>query len=454
MDSNYSGKNHIITPESKAELIRKMSGKSKNYLENNRLNSSVRTKELQKYCDFKNLPGFKKLHLHRAVAAQMGVMNPFFLCHEGVAKDQTYIQGERYLNFSTYDYLDLNCSAPVNQAAVEAVSNYGTSASASRLVAGERPVHRNLEKALAGFYQVEDCIVFVSGHATNIWVLCQLFNKEDLIIYDSLIHNSIITGAQFSGASRISFPHNNYDRLKEILEENRTRYKRTVIVTEGLFSMDGDIPDLPRLVELKKSYACFLMVDEAHSLGTLGHSGKGLAEHYQMSPDNIDIIMGTLSKTLCGCGGFIAGKQELVEYLKFTAPGFVYSVGMSPALAAASLAALKELQAHPEKVKKLQQNSSYCKEYAQSLGLDTGSSAGTAIVPVIVKNSLVAGILTTNLYQRKINVLPIIYPAVEENAARLRFFLSAAHSREQIAKALDITAEEYIQAKKTAEYKQ
>lgn len=452
MTTEKNKKSFGISPDDKARLIKKMRERTTGHVpSDSRLSNGFSYNVQKDLCTFKNIPGYKKLHIHRAVATQMGIMNPFFLCHEGLAKDTTIINGNTFLNFSTYDYLDLNGSDLVNEAAAKAIKNYGTSASASRLVAGERPVHLELEKALADFYGVDDCITFVSGHATNIWVLCQLFGKNDLILYDSLIHNSIVTGSQFSGAKRIAFPHNNYARLKEILHEHRKNHKRAVIITEGLFGMDGDIPDLPGLVDLKKKHGCFLMVDEAHSLGTLGLSGRGIAEHFNMSAGNIDIIMGTLSKTLCGCGGFIAGKNELIEYLKFTAPGFVYSVGMSPVLAAASLEALKQLQARPEQVKKLQNISSFFLSYAKSLNLDTGKSLGTAVIPIIVRNSLVAGILTTYLFQNNINVMPIIYPAVEENSARLRFFLSAAHSKKQVKQALDITAQEIIKARELAQ---
>ncbi len=402
-------------------------------------------------CDFSQIPGYKKLHIHRAIASQAGIMTPYFLCHDTVAKDVTYIQGKKYLNFSTYDYIDLNGSERLNEAARQAMEKYGTSASASRLVSGERPPHRELEGSIANFFGVEDCIVFVSGHATNVWTIAQLFSRNDLVVYDALSHNSIIQGALISGAQRLSFPHNDYEALEKLLLAHRANYKRAVIVAEGLYSMDGDMPELPQLVELKKRFKCFLMVDEAHALGVVGRTGRGVAEHFGVPGTDVDIWMGTLSKTLCGCGGFIAGSKPLVEYLKFTSPGFVYSVGLAPPLAAASNEALKILLEEPERVARLQANGRYFLEYARKKGFDTGNSQGYSIVPLIVGNSLVAGLLSSSMFQRGINVMPIIYPVVEDSCARLRFFLSAAHKEEQIRQALDICAEELPRVQSLAE---
>ncbi len=436
-----------ISAEDKARLISQMRRKGpvqepaprpKQIQSKNRAsNSSILTE----------IPEYKKLNTMWTVIENLGIENPFFLCNQSLSKDTTVVNDKRLLNFSTYDYLDLNGSAAINQAAWEAMEKYGTSPGASRLVAGEKPVHQELEKALAEFFQVQDCLTFVSGHATNIWTLCQLFGHHDLIVYDSLIHNSVLKGAQFSGAHRIAFAHNDLEHLQRILEEHRFQFKKAVIVTEGLFSMDGDFPDLPSLVDLKNRYQCFLMVDEAHSLGTMGPQGRGITDHFGIQSTHVDIIMGTLSKTLCGCGGFIAGKSELIKYLKYSAPGFVYSVGMSPPLAAASLAALSQLQASPQKTARLQEISAYFLEYARCQGLDTGQAAGIAVVPVIIKNSFLAAVLSRMLIQKNINVLPIMYPAVEEKKARLRFFLSAAHTEAQVRQAIDVTAKELPRAR-------
>jgi 8-amino-7-oxononanoate synthase len=215
--------------------------------------------------------------------------------------------------------------------------------------------------------------------------------------------------------------------------------------------MDGCLARLPDLAAIKKKHGCFLMIDEAHSLGVVGRAGRGVAEHFALPPSSVGVWMGTLSKTLAGCGGFIAGSADLVEYLKFTAPGFVYSVGLSPPLAAASRAALAVLEREPERVARLSTLGTYFVEGARRRGLDIGTAGGYAIVPVIVGNSLVAGYLATALFARGINVQPIIHPVVEEGAARLRFFLSSAHREDQIDRALDLVVEELPAARKRAE---
>lgn len=385
-----------------------------------------------------------KLSFERLVelGAKIGLRNPLFLCHDRAAKATTCIEGKEYLNFATYDYLDLNTHPEITAAVAKAAEKFGTSAGASRLVGGERPPHRELEKTLADLYEVEDCIAYVSGHACNVSTLGFLYGSRDLILYDGLAHNSLMQGARLSGATRVAYPHNDADALEELLKERRSAHKRAVIVTEGLFSMDGNIPDLPRLVELKKKYDCMLLVDEAHSLGVLGPTGRGVREYYGIKSTDVDMWMSTLSKSMCGCGGFIAGSHELVEYLKYGSPGFVFSVGMPPIVAAACKTALELMLREPERVHRLQHISKYFLEYARSKGLDTGAAQGYANVPIIVGKSLVAGFLANAVFNRGVYVMPISFPAVKEGTARLRFFLSAAHSEEDVRRAIDITAEE------------
>jgi 8-amino-7-oxononanoate synthase len=384
-------------------------------------------------------------HLVR-MGASLGFSNPLFACHDGLAKGTTRIQGVEYLNFSTYDYLDINGHPELTATVGEAAARYGTSAGASRLVGGERPPHRELERALADFYGVEDSIVYVSGHATNVSTLGFLFGSRDLILQDGLDHNSIVQGAKLSAAARVLYPHNDADALENILIRRRGEFKRAVIVTEGLFSMDGNIPDLTRLIELKKRYDCMLMVDEAHSLGVLGATGRGIREFCGCDPHDVDLWMGTLSKSLCGCGGFIAGRSELVESLKYGSPGFVFSVGMPPVVAAACCKALDILRREPERVRKIQHISRFFLEYARGKGLNTGSAQGYAVIPVIVGDSLSAGILALSMIERRIYVMPITFPAVQEGTARLRFFLSAAHREEDIRRAIDVVVEELPKA--------
>lgn len=391
---------------------------------------------------FEHHPGYLQLRIMDEGAKRLGVPSPFFKVHQGLASDTTRIGGKEYLNYASYNYLGFSGDAEVAQAAKAAVDQFGTSVSASRLVSGERTIHQDLEKALAAAYGVEDCVTFVSGHATNVTTLGYLFGPKDLILHDALIHNSIMQGVQLSGAKRLPFPHNDWQALESILAQQRMSYERVLIVLEGIYSMDGDFPDLPRFVELKQRYRCFLMVDEAHSLGVMGQTGLGIREHFGLSGDDVDIWMGTLSKTLAACGGYIAGSRALVEPLRHWAPGFLYSVGMPPPVAGAALAALAKMQQEPERVGTLQARGALFLELAQKTGIDTGTSTGLAVIPAITGSSLRAARVSNALFERGINVQPILYPAVPEKSARLRFFISSQHTEAQIRETVAALAEE------------
>ncbi|MTI16949.1 aminotransferase class I/II-fold pyridoxal phosphate-dependent enzyme [Rhodobacteraceae bacterium RKSG542] len=389
--------------------------------------------------DFSTLPEVKQLVVQKAAADFLGVQNPFFRPHQALSRDECQIDGHKYTNFASYNYLGFNGDARVARAAITAIEQFGTTVSASRIVAGERPFHQELERAIARKYGAEDAVVMVSGHATNTTTIGHLMGPDDLIITDSLVHNSISEGARLSGAARFNFPHNELDKLDRLLAENRHKYKNVLIVVEGLYSMDGDTPDLNRLVDLKSAYNAWLMVDEAHSLGVLGTYGSGLAEHASASPKSVEIWMGTLSKTLASCGGYIAGSKVLCDYLRATAPGFVYSVGLAPPLAASALKCLELMDLEPNRVDVLRANSKRFIESAKSAGLDTGLSEGYAVVPIMVGDSISAVALSNKLLSCGINALPIIFPAVPEKQARLRFFVTAAHSFEQIDYAVKMT---------------
>jgi 8-amino-7-oxononanoate synthase len=391
---------------------------------------------------FGELHIFQTMNKHRALASMFALKNPFYRTHDGRLGATAMHEGRELVNYASYDYLGLNQETAVAEAAKAAIDECGTSVSASRLVAGERELHRELERELADFYGSDACLTFVSGHATNISTIGTLMAPEDLIVQDELMHNSAIVGAKLSRATTINFRHNNLDDLEKVLRENRDKHKNGLIVAEGLYSMDGDFPDLHRLIEIKKRYGCWLMMDEAHSLGVMGKTGRGSFEHFGLDPREVDIWMGTLSKTLGSCGGYICGSHDLIEILKYQAPGFVYSVGLSPPATAAALTALRILQAEPERVAKLQANGQQFVEEAKKAGLDTMTSAGLSVVPLMVSDPVRAVRLTDNLLERGINALPIIHPAVPMKAARLRFFITSKHTPEQIRNTVKIVAEE------------
>jgi 8-amino-7-oxononanoate synthase len=392
-------------------------------------------------------PEVQELEQRLGLAAAFGLKNPYFNVHERVTNDTSVIGGRTMINWSSYNYLGLSGDPQVSQAAQDAIERYGTSVSASRVASGEKPLHRELEQELARFLGTEDSIVMVSGHGVFVTTIGHLVGDGDLILHDSLAHDCILGGAKLSGAKRRPFPHNDWQALERQLQQLRPHYKRVLICVEGVYSMDGDLADLPRFIELKKKYGALLLVDEAHSIGVLGETGRGAGEHFKVNRADVDLWMGTMSKSLASCGGYVAGSKALVQYLKYTAPGFIYSVGITPANAAAGLEALHQLEAHPEKVRRLHERAALFLKLAREAGIDTGYAEGSAVVPAIIGNSLYSLQVSEALRQRGINVQPILYPAVEETAARLRFFCTATHTEQQIRETIHALAEEIAKAR-------
>src|SRR5271169_2693510 len=392
--------------------------------------------------DVSKLEGFREIRMIREAADFLGISDPFFRVHEGIAEAETVIEGRRFINFASYNYIGLNGHPDIVSAARAAMDRYGTSVSASRPVSGERPVHRDLEHALARVHGTEDCVVLVGGHSTNVTVIGHLLGRGDVIVHDALIHNSIVQGAMLSGARRVPFPHLDHEAADRLLREMRSRGGHALLVIEGHYSMDGDVPDLPAFIAAARRNRAWLMVDEAHALGVLGPRGFGTADRFGVDPGEVDIWMGTLSKSLVSCGGYIAGRAEFIDYLKLVAPGFVFSVGMAPPAAAAALAAIELLEREPERVRRVNDRAALFLRLAREGGLDVGGSIGAAIVPIITGGSIRAGRLAQAMFRRGVNVQPILYPAVPERVARLRFFMTAAHSEEQVRDTVRILLEE------------
>ncbi|MBL6724882.1 MAG: aminotransferase class I/II-fold pyridoxal phosphate-dependent enzyme, partial [Rubripirellula sp.] len=388
---------------------------------------------------------YQRLQNTKQQMMMTGVPNPYFTVHDGVVRDTTVVGGQELISFASYNYLGLSGHPEVIKAASDAVAQYGTSVSASRLVSGEKPIHGQLERKIAEWIGVDDSILMVGGHATNETTIGHLVGAGDLIVHDSLAHNSIVQGALLSGARRRPFPHNDFESLDRMLTEIRGQYRRVLIAIEGVYSMDGDFADVPKFIEVKKRHAAMLMVDEAHSFGTMGATGHGMAEHFGIDARDVDIWMGTLSKSAASCGGYIAGSKALVELLRYTAPGFVFSVGAPPAQVAAAIAAMETLEREPDRVQRLKERSELFLALCREAQLDTGDSEGTPVIPVITGNSMVALRLSNRLRGDGINVQPILYPAVDESAARLRFFITCEHSDEQIRYTVSKVAERYAE---------
>jgi len=429
-----------LSAQAKARLIEKLSSAAAT-----RLAPPARAPDapgMAERFDVTELEAYREIRLIEEAADYLGIADPFFRVHEGIAGAETVIGNRSYVNFASYNYIGLNGDPRIAAAAKAAIDRYGTSVSASRPVSGERPIHRELERALARLHGAEDSVVLVGGHSTNVTVIGHLLGRNDLIVHDALIHNSIVQGAMLSGARRVPFRHLDAAAADAVLAEARRRHGHALLVIEGHYSMDGDVPDLAAFVAVARRHRAWLMVDEAHALGVLGPRGFGSADRAGVDPADIDIWMGTLSKSLVSCGGYIAGRQDLIDYLKRMAPGFVFSVGMAPPAAAAALAAVEILEAEPERVRRLNERAALFLKLAREGGIDVGGSVGAAIVPAITGSSITAARLAQALFHRGINVQPILYPAVPERAARLRFFLTADHGEQQIRDAAAILVEE------------
>ena len=370
-----------------------------------------------------------------------GLENPFLRANEEVRGRTARVGGRDVVSFTSFDYLGLAGHPDVTRAAKEAIDRFGCSASASRMVGGNNTILDELDAELARFLGTERAVVFPCGYGTNASVFNHLFGAGDLILYDELAHNSIMQGAGASKSGKRSFRHNDHVQLDGLLRDLRSQYKRVVVAIEGVYSMDGDYPDLPKFIEVKKRHNALLYVDEAHSLGTMGPEGRGICDFFGCDPADGDLWMGTISKALGAGGGYLAGGERLIRYLGYTTPAFVFSTACSPPNAAAALEGLRVIQREPWRVTRLRERSELFLKLAADCDLDTGESSDTPVIPIIVGSSSRAILVSQRLLERGINARPILYPAVRETAARVRFFITSEHSEEQIVQAVEAVAD-------------
>lgn len=367
--------------------------------------------------------------------------NPYFVCHDSPLTDTSVMAGERVLNFGSYNYVGMSGRKETMEAAKAAIDKFGTSASGSRLLAGEKTLYQELEAEIASWKHTETALVLVGGHSTNVTCVGNFCGKKDLIVYDAIAHNSIEQGCRLSQATAKPFPHNDTTALESILRTHRNKFEKVLIVIEGAYSMDGDIAPVPEIVRLKKKYGCFLMVDEAHSTCVIGRTGGGVDEYFALSPNDIDIKMGTLSKGLGTCGGYLAGSHAIIDYMRYNLPGFVFSVGISPPLAAATLCAIRLLRSDPSIMDNLRRNIECFIQEAHKRNMNTCLAGKTAIVPVLIGKDEDAFLLSNMMRKKGVFVPPAVYPAVPKNKARLRFCVTSEHKPEQIVQALDVLKE-------------
>ncbi|WP_395697635.1 aminotransferase class I/II-fold pyridoxal phosphate-dependent enzyme [Methylocella sp.] len=365
--------------------------------------------------------------------------DPFFAPVDTLRREAA-ASGRRFVSFANYDYLGLSTHPEVKRAAAEALEAQGVGALASRLVGGQRSLHTELEQDISRFLGVESTLVLVSGYLANVTTISHLLGSRDALFIDELSHNSIVSGSKGAVAQTVTFRHNDFDHLDFLLRERRERYRNVLIVVESLYSMDGDVADLERLIELKERHNVWLMVDEAHSVGVLGDTGRGLCEFAGVDPARVDLIVGTLSKSLASCGGFVAAKSAVVEWMRYTLPGFVYSVGLSPVICAAASAALRLAQEESWRVKRLRENAEAFVALAHEAGLDTGPAIGRGVAPILFPDSFETLAASQHLLENGFYVPPIIQIGVPKDQPRLRFFISAAHTREDVKGVIDCLA--------------
>ncbi len=351
---------------------------------------------------------------------------------------QVSIAGKKYLSFCSNNYLGLANHPQVVEAAVRATQEYGCGAGASRLISGTMQLHTELEDRLAQFEEKSSAIVFTTGYCANVGSITSLMNEEDTIILDKLNHASIVDAARLCRAKLQVYPHKDMNRLEEILKRSK-QFRRRLIVTDGVFSMDGDMAPLPEIVDLARKYEAYTMVDEAHSTGVIGEKGRGVAEFYNVE-DKVDIIMGTLSKALGSLGGFVVGDTSLVEFLKNKARSFIYTTALPPGVCMAAIAALDIVQGDVSYRKQYLDKVAYLKQNLEKLDFDLMGSE-TQIIPVLIKDAVKTMEISKFLYEKGVLIPGIRIPTVPKDTNRLRISLMASHTKDDIDHLLNLMTE-------------
>jgi glycine C-acetyltransferase len=360
---------------------------------------------------------------------------PYQLALEGRSGPRVRAEGREFLMLSSYDYLGLIGDPRIDEAAIEATAKYGTGTGGVRMLTGTIDLHHDMERDVAAYKGTPEAITFSSGYLANLAVIASLLTPQDRVILDALSHRSLVDACRLAGVPLQRFRHNDMDSLRHELA-NGAGAKRTMVVADGVFSMDGDICRLPDLVEIKREFGCYLMIDESHASGVLGENGRGTDEHFGVPADAVDIWSGSLAKAIPSNGGFVAGSQELAIFLQHTAAPFIFSAALAPAAVAAVRASLAILKTEPQRVARIRRNADFLRDGLQELGYNTGGSE-TAIVPVILQDETTAALMAGRLREMGVFVTPILFPAVPMGSARLRLCVTAAHSTEDLNCALD-----------------
>jgi len=358
------------------------------------------------------------------------ILRPAVKHHHG----RVFLNNRRYIDFSSNDYLGLSEHPKLKTAAIKATERFGASSCASRLLSGDLEIHHQLEEKTARFKNKEAALVFNSGYQANVGMISALYGKGDCIFSDRLNHASILDGIILSQARFFRFAHNDTGHLRELLEKERAKFKNALIVTESVFSMDGDKAPLKELVGLKEKYDCQIMVDEAHATGIFGKHGAGVVEEEGLQK-RIDLIMGTFSKAPGSFGAYAAASREIIDYLVNTARSFIYSTALPPAVIAANLAGLELIKAEPWRRKTLLENAAYLRRELQRKGFQV--KGASQIIPVITGENIKTAKFARALQEKGYWVLPIRPPTVPKGQARLRFSLTVHHTRKILQKLSD-----------------
>lgn len=346
------------------------------------------------------------------------------------------VDNKNYKMLSSYDYLGLIGNVEIERQAQKAIDDFGTGSGGVRLLTGTNKLHLELEKEIANFKGTESAVTYSSGYQANLAIISGLFDPKDIILADSKIHQSTIDACKLAGVTYKRFEHNSSKSLEKLIQ-NCSGSRRICIITEGIFSMDGDISNLPSIVEIKNKYGAILMIDESHSLGVLGPNGCGVDSFYGIASEEVDIFTGSLSKAIPANGGFIAGKKDLITYLQHGSSPYMFSAAMGPGSAASVLASIDIMKNEPNRFEKLWSNTNFLKSELQKLEYNLGLSS-SPIIPVIMGSDNNAMHFSKKLFDRSIIATPVVFPAVPKNQARLRLCVTAAQSPEFLEEVVEV----------------
>lgn len=377
----------------------------------------------------------KVARLTKPREAQLGGFYPFFTPISSPSGPEVIINGRSMIMLGSNNYLGLTQHPHVVEAARAAIDKYGTGCTGSRLLNGTLALHEELERRLAAFMRKEAALVFTTGFQVNLGVISALVGRNDVLVLDRADHASIVDGARLAFGKTVRYPHNDMAQLERILQTHAGS-SGLLIVVDGVFSMEGDLCDLPRIVALAKEYGARVMVDDAHGVGVMGPGGRGTAAHFGLD-DAVDLVMGTFSKSFASTGGFIAGSEEVIYFIKHTARAFLFSASIPPASAAAALAALDVIEEEPVLVDKLWANSNRMKRALDGLGFDTGAST-TPVIPIVVGEEYRLAFLWRKIFDSGVFVNAAVAPAVEPDRALLRTSYMATHEPRHLDRALEV----------------